>query len=126
MFVAPAPRTYFRPRVGFLRPDYASPDLVIVPGHWLLYLPVHHAADLDGPVIASTEQVQGCYTRERTHFVQHGSSAFSKKCLDPIQRCRAQLLENAQPKGLRDGRVDAVENGVCSAALHPFRAALRK
>jgi hypothetical protein len=50
-------------------------------------------------------------------------SAIRKEALHGIEGVRMQILEDAQTKTLGDGRVDAVEDRVCSGALDPFRAA---
>jgi hypothetical protein len=47
-----------------------------------------------------------------------------KEALDHIQRSRGQFLKNAETESLGGGRVDPVENRVCSGAFNPLGAAV--
>ncbi|MFL6464449.1 MAG: hypothetical protein ACJ73N_08605 [Bryobacteraceae bacterium] len=87
--------------------------------HRLLHRLIEDVTDLQRPVVAGTEQVQGSDTRQWTHFMLHGCSTVEEETLDHLQRRRAQWLEEAKPKALSNRRVDPIKGGVGSGVLHP-------
>ena len=58
--------------------------------------------------------------------MKDGSAAVEKEALDYVERGWSGLLEDAEAKGLGDGRVDAVEDGVCAGAFDPSGTAARE
>src|SRR5271165_3376753 len=126
MFVGPAPGADLAPELRFFRTDNARANAnVAVFGHGFFYRPIHDVTDLDRSVLAGTQQCQRSGSHERTHLVKHFRPAVEKKALDRIERRRTQLLKEAEPKGLRDGRADGIEYRIGSRAFYPLCAAVR-
>jgi hypothetical protein len=56
--------------------------------------------------------------------VDYGGPAVLEKVFHLIQGHRGQRLKKAKAEGLRNRRVDSIENDICACALHPGGSAL--
>ena len=59
-----------------------------------------------------------------TIAVGYDGSAVLEKAFDLIQGRRGQRLKDAKAEGLRNRRVDSIEDNVCACANHPGGSAL--
>jgi|SRR5581483_686073 len=123
MLVRPGLCADVRPQLRFPRFDNVHADLVWAAGRDRLHGPIKDAADLDWPVVARAEQFMRGNAGQRTDFVECRRAALEKEALDGFHRSSAQFLKQAKAETLGNRRIDAVEDGVRSSALDPFRAA---
>ena len=119
MFVAPAARADICPKRSLVGACDADRDLFGWIGGGALDHSVKNIADFNRAVVAITEKSERFDSGVRTDFVKHRRVAVAEEPLDGIECFGLQLLEDAEPECLRDGRVNAVENGVGAGALDP-------
>src|ERR1700694_4786286 len=124
MLVCPTPSAYVGPEFRFFRTYNAHTNIAVAFSRGVLDGSIHDAADLARSVLAGTEQVQHGDPSERTHFMQHWRPAVGKEELEHIQRRCVEFLEDAEPESLSNGRVDSIEDRVCSCAFNPLGTAV--
>src|SRR5579872_194404 len=103
MFVGPTSGIRVGPELRLRRARDPYSDIGPAFARGFLDGPVQDIADLNGPVIAIAQQLNGCDTNQRTHFVPHRRASVEKEALEPIEGGGAELLEDTQPECLSDG-----------------------
>src|SRR5258708_39133526 len=124
MLVRPALGIDLRPRLRFGWGDdmHTNPVVFLVSG--LKNRLKQDIAGFHGAIVAAAEQIEGSNSRKRAHFVLNRRIAITEEALDRFKGFRREFCENAEAKGLRCWRVDAVEDDVGSGAFHPAPAAV--
>jgi len=85
MIACPSLRANFSPELSFLLTDDPHLDMVVGLARKILNGSIKHAAEFNGPIVASTEQVQRGNPRKWTHFMKHRRPMVEKEALDHIE-----------------------------------------
>ena len=124
MLVCPGLNANISPELSFFWARNTNSKIDPILYHELLNRAIHDAADLDRPVLASTQQLQCLDAHQRADLMMYLRPAVEKEPLDHIQRGCRQFFEDAEAESLRGWRIDAIENRVCPRAFHPSGAAV--
>ena len=122
IFGRPAAGADIRPQISFGFTDDARPDGAGNLIRRRFNSAVHHAADLNRPVIAGAEEIDRSHSCKRAHFVNRRRAPVEKETFDLVETGRVQLFEKTKTEALGDRRIRAIEDGERARAFRPFSA----
>ena len=116
----PTARTDVGPKSGFALIDDADTDAIRQRRTLQRFDGLdENAAVFDGAIAADAETIGKRDAGEWTDFVYDGGLAIEEKGFDLIESAIRSFLEDAEAKGLREGRVGAIVDGDCTHAFKP-------